>query len=180
MVFKSIIGTIYNRIFWKEIDETERTIVDLTDKISLLTTDNERLRVRKKLEEPVTTGTITIFEINDLLKEHASEILISDKVLNLTSMEEAQKFTEGTHVQYQAYVLENHDCDNYSFALMGYWSEGLLSYTLGIAWSKTHAFNILIDANKHIWVIEPQSNKYMTLEEAKKDKKYYPFKLVLM
>ena len=63
---------------------------------------------------------------------------------------------------------------------MGYFSEWSLSFAFGIVWTKTHAFNIFIDNNKKIWIIEPQTDQIFSLDEVKENIKYYPFELVLI
>jgi hypothetical protein len=97
----------------------------------------------------------------------------------LTTKDEAMKFSEETANQYRNYVAESVDCDNFSFALMGYWSENLKSFAFGIALSQTHAFNIMIDNVGVIWIIEPQTNKWMKLSEVE-DPKYQNIRLIVM
>lgn len=75
-------------------------------------------------------------------------------------------------------------CDNFSFALMGYWSDGLKSFPFGMAWSQNHAFNFMIDSDKNFWIVEPQTNQWMTLEEAKKASSpdglsYFPIRIMI-
>jgi len=129
--------------------------------------------------EPAKLGTITLKEVWDLLVPIAVPY-ISDEIFSTTSKEEASKFSEETAVQFRTWVAENHDCDNFSFALQGYWSKGLYSFPFGIAWSSSHAFNIFIDNLKQIWIVEPQTNKWLTLEEAKSNKLYYPIRFICL
>jgi hypothetical protein len=141
--------------------------------------DNFALKQKQNLAEPKKLGLITLKEIHTLLSP-LCQTFISDENFNTTSKEEAMKFTEETKVQNDKWVAENHDCDNFSFALMGYWSQGLYSFPLGIAWSGLHAFNIMVDDDKQIWIIEPQTNKWMTLEEAKVNPMYFPLRVIMI
>jgi hypothetical protein len=81
--------------------------------------DNFALKQKQNLAEPKKLGLITLKEIHTLLSP-LCQTFISDENFNTTSKEEAMKFTEETKVQNDKWVAENHDCDNFSFALMGY------------------------------------------------------------
>ena len=80
----------------------------------------------------------------------------------------------------QPYIAEAHDCDNFSFAAMGYFSQGLYSFAFGIMWSGVHAFNFMFDENKELWIFEPQSNTFMTVEDALKNPIYSPLRFALL
>jgi hypothetical protein len=140
----------------------------------------EELKKQTNLTEPSKLGTISLNNMYVLLTQHTTNIFLSDEFYNLTSKEEAEKFSKETKVQYDTWVADNHDCDNFSFALMGYWSRGLYSFAFGIGWSKTHAFNIMIDNNKQIWIVEPQTNQYFKIEDVINNKLYYPLRLILI
>ena len=73
---------------------------------------------------------------------------------------DAKVYVEASGVQYRKWIEENHDCDNFSLALLGYWSEGLYSFAFGYARSKTHAFNVMINEKTELWICEPQDNKW--------------------
>ena len=134
------------------------------------------------LNMPKSMGKVNISEIKTLLQNNlqCSNVYISDVNLDTTTWQEAKKFSEETMVTASKYMLESHDCDNFSFALMGYWSEGLKSFAFGIAWSTKHAFNIMIDYRKNVFIIEPQTNEYLTISQAKSRGLYFPIKFVLM
>lgn len=172
-ILRPIVKSLYNRLFADEIEAKDQEISDL--KASL-----ERVKTRKQLDFPTPLGNINIVELYTLLKIVGKDVYISDESLNLTNTESASKFSEETAVQYKKWVQEDHDCDNFSFALMGYWSESLKSFAFGIAWSAKHAFNIMVDNNRTIWIIEPQSNKWTKYEDIKANDLYYPIRLILM
>jgi len=165
--------------------ELEEQIVLKDEEISKLNVVIERLKIRKDLSFPSSYNTIDIYKTLSLLGEHCPDVYISDMSFDLTTQEEAAKFSEETAVQYRTWVSEKHDCDNFSFASMGYWSDGLKSFAYGIAWSTNHAYNIMIDKDKNVWIIEPQSNKWYTLDYIKENPKigeliYYPMRMIVM
>lgn len=129
---------------------------------------------------PEIKGEITIGEIRVLLGKYCKNLFISDPYFKTTSMEEAKRYSAESLIQTRSYMKEIHDCDNFSYALNGYWSDSLKSFCFGIAWSDIHAFNILISNDKQIWICEPQNNKWYKLKDIKKNKMYYPLRLVLI
>lgn len=140
----------------------------------------KRFYPEKKVRTPKSLGAVTIGEVSKILNPLCKNVFLSDTTYLTTSMEEAKRYTKESLIDGRKYVKDVHDCDNFSFALNGYWSDSLVSYCFGIAWSKEHAFNLMVDYKKQIWVVEPQSNKWFRLEEIKKDKKYFPFRLILI
>ena len=153
---------------------------DLQKQIDLLNAKIAILSDMNQIKEPDTLGHLTITEAYQLFVPLCNSVFLSDENYNLCSITAAKIFTNETKVQYKQWVKDDHDCDNFSFASMGYWSEGLKSFAYGIAWSQAHAFNILIDEKKQIWIVEPQTNNYMTLDEAKTKPMYWPMRLILM
>lgn len=173
---------ILKRIIGCKEEELLRENAELKRQIEAYKADIGALKNLKGIEEPKSMGKIEFRDAFLLLQNNlpGASIFISDEYLNLTTKDEARIFSDKTKVQYRQWKKEDHDCDNFSFAAMGYWSQGLESFAYGIAWSAGHAFNIMIDKDKQIWIIEPQTNKYITIEEARKNINYYPMRLVLM
>ena len=167
-----------------QINVKETIIADMKVTIERLLMDIDDLNKQKKVEEPKHYGVVKLKEAYGILNELANAVYLSDEQFYTTTMEEAKKFSDETKVQYRKWIKEDHDCENFSFAAMGYWSEGLLSFAFGIAWSYDHAFNIMIDNKKEVFIIEPQSNKYMTVEEARKASlpgiTYFPMRMILI
>jgi len=167
--------------YWKEQYEISKKNYDeLLIECEKLKTTIEELKKQQNLVEPKVYGTITFKELWDLLRPLTSALFLSDETYSLTTKEEAEKFSKETKVQYNKWLKEQFDCDEFSFASMGYWNEGLKQFAYGIAWSKTHAFNIMIDNKKQIWIVEPQNNIYFKLEDIKINKLYYPLRLILI
>ena len=136
---------------------------------------------KEKITSPYLVDRITINEAKVLLKPlcDPKHIYLSDWNYGLTSPAMARKFNRLTKVQYRNYSKQ-YDCDNFSFALHSYWNEQLENFAFGIAWSNNHAFNIMIDHLKKVWVVEPQNNQWYTLEQAKKSNQFWPIRMVMM
>lgn len=127
---------------------------------------------------PTSTGKIKGEEVWQIMNNVLNcDTKISDEEYETCSMEAAKKYLE-SYPHKQPYILEGHDCDNYSFAAQGYFSEGLWSFPFGIIWSRPHAFNFFVDDKKQVWIVEPQTNEFMTVAQAKakslNDGMYYP------
>jgi hypothetical protein len=158
--------TKQNNSLLVDVSSSNVKLTDCTAARQALIAENEALKSQINLVEAVSFGTITLNDAWNLLQSITSQVYLSDDYFQLTSVAEASKFSRATKVRYRQWIAEDHDCDNFSFALMGYWSDELKSFAFGIAWSDNHAFNIMIDSNKKIWIIEPQTNEFLTLAQA--------------
>ena len=181
-IWKGFIGNQYQYWFVEEINVVQRdidslkvTIQEQEEKINNFTE-----MLQENIKEPVCLETISNYDINSLLKPHCTDIHLSDKTYGLTSVAQAKKFSINTKVEVNKWIREQHDCDEFSFSLMGYWNVGLKQFAFGIAWSSKHAFNIMIDNDHQIWIVEPQTNKFTRIEEMKDVEKYYPLKIILI
>jgi len=173
-----ILQTFSEWVLSAELSTLRTNIADLQNKIN-------DLNNKQNIKEAPILSTITNGDVCRLLLPLCGVIYLSDNQYDLTSISEASKFTESTKVANGKWTTDAHDCDNFSFASMGYWSDGLYSFAYGIAWSQGHAFNIMIDDQKQVWIVEPQTNDYMTIDEAKAKKTpdgllYFPLRLVIM
>ena len=124
-------------------------------------------------EEAEVLGKLTNRELEEILMSYNisySNIYVSDRNFSLTSVEEAKRFNEETKVQYTLAYIGNYDCDEFAAALYGYWNHDRKQFAFGLAWSNTHAFNVMIDENRILWVIEPQKNTFFRYEDV--DEKY--------
>ncbi len=124
---------------------------------------------------PISRGKISGDELWRMLNALFPGVphYISDAQFDLVSKDDAKAYL--ATLKKQPYLAEGHDCDNFSFAALGYFSNGLWSCVFGMAWSRTHAFNYLVDENKVIWIVEPQTNSFMTIAEAAKSDVYLPW-----
>jgi len=120
--------------------------------INLLNKTNEK--------EPISQGALSYASVNAIFKKYNIKANLSDNYFNICTVDDAKVYVEASGVQYRKWIEENHDCDNFSLALLGYWSEGLYSFAFGYARSKTHAFNVMINEKMELWICEPQDNKW--------------------
>jgi len=175
-IWKSFIERQYENLFWDKIQNTNEIIESLREQVKEL----KRVMSIETLNEPEMKGKITIYELNTLLKPHCTDLHLSDRIYSLTNVTQAKKYSNETKVYTKEWISEQHDCDEFSSALNGYWNRGLKQFAFGIAWSKSHAFNIFVDDKKQIYIVEPQSNKFTKIEDMKKNKRYYPLTLILI
>lgn len=63
------------------------------------------------------------------------------------------------------YRTIRHDCDNFSYELMGATSEWCSSLAFGIVWGAEHAFNLFVDENKEVWAVEPQTDEVVPFND---------------
>jgi len=150
---------------------------NLNNQISVLTNNIEDLKKEVNLKEPVSLGAINWQECFSIASKYGFKLNFSDEYFQLTTVEEAKLFCEETKVKYGTWVAEKHDCDNFSFALLGYWSRGLESFAFGYARSSTHAFNVMIDKDKVFWIVEPQTNVWLKYEEVYKNSTYPQYQI---
>ena len=178
----TIIGWIKGAFNWRKL---EREIVELDNKLILFEEENNLLRGMlegEKINSAKNLGTISNYDLRQLLSQYckSEDIKLSDMVYGLTSVEEAKKYSVATKVYINQWKQEEFDCDEFSFALAGYWNLDLYQFAFGIAWSATHAYNIMVDNNKDIYVVEPQTNKFIPIGEAIENHIYFPFRFIII
>jgi len=131
-------------------------------------TCEKELEFYSKDEVPETSGEITIIALKNLMKPHTKELFLSDGNYKLVKHDSMVDFLKRDRTDRYKYVMTYFDCDDFSFRLMGQASTpawGCLAF--GIAWSKSHAFNIFVSSSKKIYIIEPQTDKLIKIEDAK-------------
>lgn len=180
-----ILQSIARALLKDDLDSLNSRISILNDENQTLKSKIDLLLSNSKMTYPKSYGKITLKEELEILSTLTNNLQITDQYLQTTTVEEAKKFSAETKVFMGNWTPEDHDCDNFAAALWGYYNTGLWSYAFGYARSAGHAFNIMIDNNKQIWIVEPQTNQYMTLEEAKKKStpdglSYYPITFIQM
>ena len=135
---------------------------------------------------PKIEGKISHDEIKKKLPQtllNKAVIYLVDREYNLTTKEEIERFLIKDRTDTLKYVKEMYDCDDFSFRLMGQFSiPKWASLAVGIAFSNVHAFNLMVDNRRRIWICEPQSDSLWEVDKIpKKYKKYFvPIRFVLM
>ncbi len=112
---------------------------------------------------PVVRGEISIDELWALLNQKfpGAQLFISDYTQFLCDIEDINAFLSQDETNRILYTGElGFDCDDFAYRLQGQFSTPeWAKIAIGIIWTDTHALNICIDANRDIWLIEPQSDK---------------------
>lgn len=141
-----------------------------------------------KISPAKILGKIEAKKLHSLLKKKFSKwfnkpaIYLVDRKYLLTSKEEIVRFLEYDKTDEEDYN-DLFDCDNFAFRLLGQiMIQGWKGICLGAAFSKVHAFNLFVDNQKDIYVIEPQGDHIWKIDEVpKKYKKYFlPVTFVVM
>jgi len=123
----------------------------------------ERL-AQYEIAPPRITDYIGWDELRSLLKGACKEptIYLSDTSYALISKSEMLRFLKEDLVDLAKYTPEYYDCDDFSFRLHGALSLPVWGgIAFGIAWSATHAYNIFVDDERKVWIIEPQTDQLM-------------------
>jgi len=108
------------------------------------------------------------------------QIFNLDKEMYLCTKEDMMAYLRSNLLSLKFSKLEVNDCDDFALHL---WSQVKKDYPLlsfGFVLSSGHAFNIFIDNNLEIWIVEPQTDELISLDKAKKKDLYKNFKLIIM
>jgi len=107
-------------------------------------------------------------------------VYVVDDDYKLPSLEQIKAFLKHNKVNKNKFVKDKFDCDNFAVQLWGRFNEYAPGYAFGYAISSKHVFNIMIDANRDLYVIEPQSDKIIPMKEALKKSLYKKITLIIM
>lgn len=142
-----------------KISEMRTLIVGLQDQI-------ERMN-GNKYPSPEVKGEISNVEAKEKLKNFspAAQIWLSDGNYGTTSKAEILKFLEINDIDKREYIHPRHDCDDFSYELMGAVSSWNSHLAFGIIWGRQHAFNFFIDHNHKIYAVEPQTDVIYPIEK---------------
>lgn len=174
----NIFQAIYNLFYGakdKQIADLQAQNTSLTNEVNALKANEGTIPQNLAYEGvitkdvPQTMGTVTYSEEIALIQQAFPNcgVTITDDYLQLTSVAEAQKFVTESSIQFRKYIAEKYNCNNFSASLYGYWNDALQSFAFGMARSSNHQYNIFIDNNKQVWIVEPQNATFYTIEQAK-------------
>lgn len=123
---------------------------------------------------------IDVFEALNKVGPFA-KIYLADQYYYFCDAQTISDFLAQDPTEQETYVTETHDCDDFSFRLMGQFHEKPYSaLAFGIAWSQIHAFNLFIDKQKRVWIIEPQNDMVALWEDVEDQEAYKDLQLVIM
>ncbi|MHA1867407.1 MAG: hypothetical protein ACTSXD_05020 [Candidatus Heimdallarchaeaceae archaeon] len=148
----------------------------------------------KKLFERKTIkkyGEIDSYKLKSILKDNKkrkenviylnkTQMYFFDNSYNLTNVNEIENFLKSDKLDWVNYKKEINDCDDFAIRLWGRFKEIGEGFCFGLGVSGSHAFNIFVDDDFRVWIIEPQTDKIYKLEDIKGNKKYYPLKLIIV
>ena len=97
-----------------------------------------------------------------------AKLYIADSKYKTTTKEEFMRFINNDSTDWNQYISEYYDCDDFSFSLMGHISnQEWGSLPFAIVWADVpggaHAINCFIDINREVWIVEPQSDNVFKL-----------------
>jgi hypothetical protein len=111
---------------------------------------------------PVSDKHIDMVAIRRILKQSCpgAEVFLSDKSYLACSRADIEAFLDQDKTNKHQYVVEEYDCDDFSYRLMGQFAvEGWARLAFGIVWTDRHALNCFITENGEFRLIEPQTDK---------------------
>jgi len=137
---------------------------------------------------PATEGQISVSKVRELFLEvfpdSAQHIYVSDAYYRITTIRNLRKFIEWDNTNTFSYISERHDCDDFSFSLMGAFAKypDWSSYPVAIVWADygigPHAFTAVVAWESYdvriprVYYIEPQ-NDWEISEESMAEAKLY-------
>ncbi len=112
---------------------------------------------------PKVMPNMTSYYVDELLRKYADNVWLSDGTFQLVDTQNLRDFLASDSINKRQYIAEKHDCDDYSYELMGHVSDWNPDNTFGIVWGNNvngdgHAWNFFIDENKNIKYVEPQTD----------------------
>ena len=118
---------------------------------------------RKEQVIPKTMPSIIVDEVRNILIPYTDKLWLSDGTFGLVNMQNLLEFLWSDTVSRRSYITEKHDCDDFSYELMGRVSDWNPDNTFGIVWGTNrsgdgHAWNFFIDENKKVKYVEPQND----------------------
>jgi len=95
-------------------------------------------------------------------------IHLSDKDYGLASVEDLKRFLKLDPTDKHGYVEVEHDCDDYSYTLLGASTRWCPDLCFGLVWGVVpgiglHAFNIYINQTGQVYSVEPQTDKIVPM-----------------
>lgn len=150
--------------------ENKQTWIDKVSELQKQNGNLQRLLDTYADGEPVpeTGGRELSFSVlKNLLQGYCKNIWLSDNTYQPILYDSMKEFLAWDRTDRFKYVTNYFDCDDFSYRLMGIASTpAWAGIAFGIAWSKSHAFNIFVSSSRQIYIIEPQSDKIIKIEDA--------------
>lgn len=131
--------------------------------------ENKREITKQKLKEIFNPKSETI-NLTPL------KVYVLDEKYSLTNLKNLNKFLFKDLTNYQKYVKEVSDCDDFAIRLWAKFKKLYPNFAFGFAISSSHAFNVFIDDKLKIWIVEPQDDQVFEYKKGNK----YKLKMVII
>jgi hypothetical protein len=113
-------------------------------------------------------GKIKREDLNNLFKDERKDVinLSITRVYNfeahydVTDKANIENFLKTDWVNMKIYS-SNYDCDDFALQLFSNFRKHFPNFAFGFCMSGDHAFNLFVDNNKKVWIIEPQNDKIL-------------------
>lgn len=153
----------------------ENKIISLQNKVYEL---EQALKVRTA-PAPDVRGILSYSQAQSVWSGKTAKLYLADMEYELPTFDSVKELIEWDDTDGYQYVTTFYDCDDFAFRFLGKSSiPSWAGTTLGFAWSRTHAFNFFISASKQIYIIEPQNDRIIKIEDA--GSSYQNIQLVVM
>lgn len=101
-----------------------------------------------------------LFNILNNAHPTAPHIYMRDNNYVLCTKDSFQVYLDSDPTNKEAYIPEEHDCDDFTYEVMGATSKMPWSkIAKGIIWTNLHAFMVFIDYTGKLWYVEPQNDQ---------------------
>ena len=161
-----------------------KELTDLNNQIKILRGTIDSLKPQGKVKPPMFKGKLSNIDLYGYLNGLAPIIQLSDRTYSTTSLQEAKIYQIKSHLHLNKWKAESYDCDEFSFESMGFWNKDDLQFAYGIAWSKNHAFNLFVSNLGEVYVVEPQSAKFIPIKQINENSpdgaNYLPLRMIIM
>lgn len=112
---------------------------------------------------PKEMPSIPNTDVGTILRMYTDKIWLSDGTFGLVDTQNLKEFLASDTVNKRSYIAEKHDCDDYSYELMGHVSDWNPDNTFGIVWGLNsngggHAWNFFINESMEVKYVEPQND----------------------
>ena len=87
------------------------------------------------------------------------KIYLADHNFWLCELDDIERFLDWDETNHHTYSAEEYDCDDFAKRLVGQFAvPGWSHFALGLVWTDVHAMNIMVDTNRDVWFVEPQTD----------------------
>lgn len=173
MKLQKLIQTLLKDLSEGYLSKKERKLVQklktkiIQQKKQIKTLQEKIKTLQAKNPIPKTTGSITKTNAKKILKKTGpnAQIWLSDGRYATIKKQQLKEFLNQNKINEKKYLKTRHDCDDFSYELMGAVSNWNSHLAFGIIWGRSHAFNFFINENHKVYAVEPQNDLIVPIEK---------------